>query len=125
MSNNIRYLLSVFFVLSFFSFFSQSCTNATVVKDKVCLVTQEICKYANLLCEFETNKNINQDLKDTINYQLITIRDSLKAEVESTQHLSKQLLMSKKDSLLEKLKDYNYRLKSLYELSVNADNSLK
>jgi hypothetical protein len=125
MIKNITFIISVFFILSFVSFFSQSCTNAVVVKDKVCLVTQEICKYANLLCDFENNKNINQDLKDTINYQLITIRDSLKAEVDATKHLSKQSLISNKDTLLNKLKEYNYRLKSLYELSVNAENHLK
>jgi hypothetical protein len=103
-----------------FSFSLQSCSDYSLVKDSICDVTSEICHYATLLCEIESNKNINQELNENIKYQLVNIRDGLKDHYFKASVFTKKQISEDNEALLYELKLYEAQLKQLYELSLDA-----
>jgi hypothetical protein len=104
------FLFLVFSILIF-----QSCAEIDPVVSNVCDITEEICYYANLVCE-----NFNKDATDNLNEEktkseLIAIVNDLKYEAEFTSNNSNLKSSLQNSELKYRLLQIRNELKTLYE----------
>lgn len=103
----------IIFIVSLFIF--PSCQNINPILSDVCEITEEICYYANLVCENFNSDNLQIKNSDEVKKELQLIAQELKTVNVNTSTLSPQQKIISKDKVLYDLIEVRDRLKEIYQ----------
>lgn len=104
----------IFLVLLVSFFLFPSCQNIDPILSDVCEITEEICYYANLVCENFNSDNMQIKNSDEVKKELQLIAQELKTVNVNTSSLSPQQKIISKDKVLYDLIEIRDRLKEIY-----------
>lgn len=103
----------VIFLFSLFLF--PSCQNIDPIVSDVCEITEEICYYANLVCQNFNPDNTQIKNSDELKKELQLIAQELKVVGVNTSSLSPHQKIISQDKVIYDLIEIRDRLKSIYE----------
>lgn len=105
----------IFLVLLVSFFLFPSCQNIDPIISDVCDITEEICYYANLVCENFNSDNLQIKNSDEVKKELQLIASELMTVNVNTSSLSPQQKIISKDKVIYDLIEIRDKLKEIYQ----------
>jgi hypothetical protein len=112
----MKIFISLFLILIFFL---PACSNVNPIVSDVCEITEEICYYANLVCENFNPDHSQVDNSKEIKSELLELSNKLKVINVNTSSLSPFQKILAKDSIIYDLINIRDELKKIYETQIS------
>ena len=98
-----------------------SCSETPLIVDEICDITQEICYYANLVCDNFNPPNSSFEKSNEIKPDLKQISFDIKNVLDKTNLMSSDMKIISRESVKAELIQIRNQLKNLYLLELKKD----